>query len=155
MFDMEVAHHAHGAIGIGYEGKTIDEFIRDLVASNTKVLFDVRLNPISRKSGFSKKALAAALADAGINYCHTPQLGNPTWNRPGFSGTSDEVRAARKNFNDMITSETGDATLRQIADAATSDVVAVMCVEADDRACHRYVILNEVRSMALKRKAII
>lgn len=135
-------------MGVGYEGKAADTFIRELVASGTQLLVDVRLNPISRKRGFSKRALAAALADAGISYCHAPQLGNPVWNRPGFAGTPQEVRAARERFGGMLANEEAGAALRQIADSAACGVVAVMCVEADDRSCHRYVILSEVHRLA-------
>ncbi len=78
---------------VGYEGKTLDPFVCGLRASGTRLLVDVRLNPVSRKSGFSKRALAAALADAGIGYCNAPQLGNPAWNRPGFTGTAEEVQS--------------------------------------------------------------
>jgi uncharacterized protein (DUF488 family) len=145
---MEIVTESRGVMGVGYEGKTPDGFIRELVASGTQLLVDVRLNPISRKSGFSKRALAAALADAGIGYTHAPQLGNPVWNRPGFAGTAEEVHAARERFGGMLACEEASAALRQIADAAACGVVAVMCVEADDRACHRYVILSEVRRLA-------
>lgn len=151
---MEAATESRGVLGVGYEGKTPDEFIRELAASGTQLLVDVRLNPVSRKSGFSKRALSAALADAGIGYRHTPQLGNPVWNRSGFAGTAEEVRAARGRFGGMLTREEASAALRQIADAAACGVVAVMCVEADDRACHRYVILSELHRLAQQRQAV-
>jgi uncharacterized protein (DUF488 family) len=145
---MEAFTESRGVMGVGYEGKTPDAFIRELAASGTQLLVDVRLNPVSRKSGFSKRALAAALTDVGISYCHAAQLGNPAWNRPGFAGTPQEVRAARERFGGMLSSGEARAALRQIAEAAACGVVAVMCVEADDRACHRYVILSEVRRLA-------
>jgi uncharacterized protein (DUF488 family) len=141
---MKTVTESRGAIGVGYEGKTLDTFIGELLASGTKLLVDVRLNPISRRPGFSKRALATALVDAGIGYCHTPQLGNPVWNRPGFAGTAEDVKAARARFGGMLDCETANTALLRIVEAAASGVVAVMCVEADDRACHRYVILREV-----------
>jgi uncharacterized protein (DUF488 family) len=149
---METVTESRGVMGVGYEGKTPDTFIRELAAGGVQLLVDVRLNPVSRKSGFSKRALAAALADAGITYCHAPQLGNPVWNRPGFAGTPEEVRAARERFGGMLAREEASGALRQVADAAAGGVVAVMCVEADDRACHRYVILSEVRRLARQRR---
>ena len=133
-----------GIFGIGYEGLNIDAFVHRLVTSGTRILADVRLNAISRKRGFSKRLLEAALADAGIGYWHVPELGNPAWNRAGFSGPSDEVQAARARFADMIGSDAAATRLEEIAAAASDGVVAVMCVEADERACHRYVILQEL-----------
>jgi Protein of unknown function, DUF488 len=141
---MDTVTDARGVLGVGYEGKSLDAFIHGLLASGTRVVVDVRLTPISRKSGFSKRVLAAALADAGICYLHVPQLGNPVWNRRGFAGTAEEVEAARARFGGMLDSDEASAAIRQIAETAASAVVAVMCVEADDRSCHRYVILNEV-----------
>ncbi|WP_218061767.1 DUF488 domain-containing protein [Planobispora rosea] len=81
--------------GIGYEGCGLGEFIRRLRRENVELLIDVRLNPISRKRGFSKTALSNALADAGIVYEHMRELGNPKWNRAGFGGESAELRTAR------------------------------------------------------------
>ena len=114
------------------------------MSSGTSILADVRLNAISRKRGFSKRLLGAALADAGIGYWHVPELGNPVWNRAGFSGSPDDVREARARFAGMIGSEVAGTRLEEIAAAAREGVVAVMCVEADECACHRYVILQKL-----------
>jgi uncharacterized protein (DUF488 family) len=143
--NMDVHIDARGVIGVGYGGKSIDVFVRDLLASGTCVLVDVRLNPISRKSGFSKRALANTLASAGISYWHFPELGNPGWNRAGFAGPPEEVRAARARFASMLGGEAANARIEEIGDAAAHRLVALMCVEADERACHRYVILSELR----------
>lgn len=139
-----------GVYGIGYEGRDLDTFISRLQGDNTKILADVRLNAISRKKGFSKRALDAALDKAGIRYIHAPELGNPGWNRAGFSGTAAQVDAARDRFTRLIDSKTANTRLEEIAAVARDGVVAVMCVEADDRTCHRYVILQELhRRLAL------
>jgi uncharacterized protein (DUF488 family) len=47
-----------GIVTIGYEGRTLGDFISTLSNHNVDLLLDVRLNAISRKPGFSKKALA-------------------------------------------------------------------------------------------------
>jgi uncharacterized protein (DUF488 family) len=133
-----------GIFGIGYEGQGIDAFICGLLSSGTRILADVRLNAISRKRGFSKRLLGASLADAGIGYWHVPELGNPGWNRAGFGGPMAELRAARARFAGMIGGEAASTRLEQIVTAARDGVVAVMCVEADERACHRYVIIQEL-----------
>jgi uncharacterized protein (DUF488 family) len=134
----------YGIFGVGYEGQSIDAFVCGLLASGTRILADVRLNAISRKRGFSKRLLEASLADVGIGYWHFPELGNPGWNRAGFGGPAAEVRAARARFAGMIGGEAASTRLEEIAAAARDGVVAVMCVEADEHACHRYVILQEL-----------
>jgi|HubBroStandDraft_5_1064220.scaffolds.fasta_scaffold104002_2 uncharacterized protein (DUF488 family) len=141
---MDDATARRGIFGIGYEGLDLDEFVHRTMSAGAGILADVRLNAISRKRGFSKRLLGAALADAGISYWHVPELGNPGWNRAGFSGSSDEVHEARARFAGMIGGETADTRLEEIAAAAREGVVAVMCVEADERCCHRYVVLQEL-----------
>jgi uncharacterized protein (DUF488 family) len=135
----------HGVIGFGYEGADLDSFVARLATSTINVLVDVRLNAISRKRGFSKRGLAQALADAGIRYEHAPELGNPNANRAGFSGSGPAVAAARDTYRQLIQSDPASARLDAIAVAASSALVAVLCVEADERCCHRYVVLDEVR----------
>lgn len=142
---MNDASPPRGIVGIGYEGRDAAAFISGLQGSGTRVLVDVRLNAISRKRGFSKRALASALDDAGIGYWHVPELGNPAWNRAGFGGDAAEVRAARERYAGMIDSGPASARLEELAGAAREGIVALMCVEADDRACHRYVILQKLR----------
>jgi uncharacterized protein (DUF488 family) len=148
---MEALFELHGIMGIGYEGKDLDAFIARLAESGTRILADVRLNPISRKRGFSKRLLSASLADAGIGYWHLPELGNPRWNRQGFGGPPAEVQAARARFKGLMNREASDARLDEIAVAAQAGVVAVMCFEADERACHRYVVIQEL----LRRRVAI
>ena len=72
-------------IGIGYEGLALSDLIERLREQGATVVDDVRLNAISRKPGFSKRALAAVLEEAGIRYVHDPRLGNPKPNRAGYA----------------------------------------------------------------------
>ncbi|HLL68589.1 MAG TPA: DUF488 domain-containing protein [Micromonosporaceae bacterium] len=46
-----------GLVGVGYEGRTIEELIAQLHALGVSRLVDIRLNPLSRKPGLSKTAL--------------------------------------------------------------------------------------------------
>ena len=59
-------------VSIGYEGRDVHEFSDLLKKHGVSLLVDVRLNPISRKTGFSKNALAKALEGVGIGYRHEP-----------------------------------------------------------------------------------
>ncbi len=62
---------------IGYEGVELVDFLRRLAAAKVKVIVDVRELPLSRKRGFSKTALRAALESHGIDYIHMSALGCP------------------------------------------------------------------------------
>ena len=55
---------------IGYEGGTVDAFLRTLREAVVELVLDIRAAPVSRKSGFSMNQLAANLAEAGFGYRH-------------------------------------------------------------------------------------
>src|SRR5205823_11368863 len=62
---------------IGYEGTTVLEFIAALKGAGVERVIDVRALPLSRRPGFSKSALRAALEQAGVEYVHLKALGTP------------------------------------------------------------------------------
>ena len=54
---------------IGYEASTFDRVREALLADGVRLLVDVRAVAASRKPGFSKRLLAAGLAEAGSATC--------------------------------------------------------------------------------------
>ena len=80
-------------VTVGYEGRTAEELVSAVAEAGVDVLADVRLTPLSRKPGLSKRRLAAALAGAGIKYVHLPALGNPQDNREAFRRGDPASRA--------------------------------------------------------------
>ena len=137
----------HEVIGIGYEGRTIAEVVAELRARRVEVVVDVRLTPLSRKPGFSKRALAESLAAVGIRYLHLPALGNPKANRAGFSGDDSAWSEARMRYETRIDSGVeGGSALREIARLSETRLVAVLCFEADQRRCHRDIVLARLHA---------
>ena len=123
--------------GVGYEGITIDALVADLADRRIELMVDVRLNAISRKRGFSRRALSAALDAAGIGYRHEPTLGNPRDNREGFrAGDAAAVEVMRAR---LVT--VGAEAMVRLASDARDQRVAVLCFERDGEQCHRRVIL--------------
>ena len=147
---MSVAAIRRGAYGVGYEGQDVEGFVAGLVAAGAEVLVDVRLTPVSRKRGLSKRALAAAVEAAGVSYLHVPSLGNPKGNRAGFAGTADQLESARDTFAGLVADNpASQEALDELAGLARQSRVAVMCFEADGQRCHRHVVLTELeRRMA-------
>jgi uncharacterized protein (DUF488 family) len=137
-----------GLVGVGYEGRTVDELVAHLVATGVSRLVDVRLTPISRKRGLSKTALGTALADAGIAYEHRRELGNPKSNRAGFAGPPAEWAEARATFTGLLRRTESVEALDALANAGQRQRVAVLCFEADQRQCHRDVVLHEAQRIA-------
>ncbi len=124
---------------VGYEGLNAQGLVERLTGSQVATIVDVRMTPASRKPGFSKKALAAALQQAGIGYVHEPDLGNPPDNRESFrQGDGEE---GRRRMRARLENGSGPA-LRRLIDRAQVERVAVLCVERERARCHRTVIID-------------
>ncbi|WP_342000330.1 DUF488 domain-containing protein [Microbacterium sp. LWH7-1.2] len=133
--------------GIGYEGLTQDALISRLRLRGVETLVDVRLNAISRKPGFSKKALTTALEQAGIRYRHMPSLGNPRANRDGYAETtSSSAHQARDRYRNTLTHDAAGTSLKELVELARTQTIAVFCFEEDEHHCHREQVLDHVRA---------
>ena len=85
-------------------------------AAGVKRLLDVREAPISRRKGYSKTALAAALAASGIDYVHLRGLGTP---KPGREAAKAGDRAGfLEIFQRHMTSPEAHADLARAEDYA-------------------------------------
>lgn len=98
---------------------------------------DVRELPLSRRPGFSKRALSEGLAAAGIAYSHAKALGTPRAMRHALKagGSLDAFRAAYAKH--LATQE---AALDELVDVASRERCALLCVERDHAECHRDVV---------------
>lgn len=121
----------------GYEGRTAEELVAQLQASNIDVLVDVRLSPISRKPGLSKTKLSDRLASSGIRYLHLRGLGNPKDNRAGFASGD---AGCRRRFADLLKTGDGLRDLSELRTLAETSRVGLLCFEADEDQCHRSII---------------
>jgi uncharacterized protein (DUF488 family) len=129
-------------LSIGYEGRVLDDLIALLVDHRVQVLVDVRLNPISRKPGFSKGRLTQALADAGIEYRHMPALGNPRENREAFR--SGDLGVGQRIFEALLAADPAADAIRHLATLSKRHRVAVLCFERDHERCHRGIVLEQL-----------
>jgi uncharacterized protein (DUF488 family) len=130
-------------LGFGYEGVPLDDLVDRLVAEGVEILVDIRLNAISRKAGYSKRALETALNAAAIRYVHDPRLGNPKDNRASYADpASNEGFAARERFRRQLSTPDGAQALHDLAQLSEIGTVAVLCYEADERHCHRQQVLE-------------
>jgi uncharacterized protein (DUF488 family) len=120
---------------IGYEGATMAEFIAALRGAGVEVVADVRAIAASRRPGFSKTALAANLADAGIGYVHYRALGTPADGRAaaraGDHAALERIYAGQLELPEAI------AQGAALADLARGTRVALLCFERSPACCHR------------------
>jgi uncharacterized protein (DUF488 family) len=136
-----------GVVGIGYEGESLDSLIRKLKARNIGTVFDVRLNAISLKRGFSKTALSTALHEEDIEYVHTPALGNPKANRDGYSERpTTDGDAARATFRGLLIEAAAAQALDDVVRRARTTRVALFCFDANELHCHREQVLEAARA---------
>ncbi len=127
---------------IGYEGCTIDAVVGVLRDASVGLLIDVRAVPQSRKPGFSKRQLAAALDEAGISYVHLQGLGTP---KPG----RDAVRAGHPERMEVIfrAHMTGDRAQAELAEAkglVRERAACLLCFERDHGTCHRRLVAEMI-----------
>lgn len=133
---------------VGYEGFTLNALVERLATAAVTVLVDVRLNPVSRRPGFSRRKLDEALTAAGISYVHEKPLGNPSDNRDAFR--NGDTEAGRARMRSILSKGAGEALDRVVA-LASEQRIAVLCVEWEHARCHRDVVIE----MALERNPAI
>jgi uncharacterized protein (DUF488 family) len=134
-------------IGVGYEGRDVDGLLAVLRSRGVDVLVDVRLNPLSRKRGLSKKALSERLTCEGIEYRHEPALGNPRDNREGYADLHGaHAEQARNAFRARLETDGAREALDRIRAVGETRQVALLCFEADEAHCHREQILDRLRA---------
>jgi uncharacterized protein (DUF488 family) len=126
----------------GYEGLTIEEFIIRLMAAKVKTVVDVRELPLSRKKGFSKNSLSAALSEQGIAYLHAPALGCPKPVRNQYKADGNWRTYTRDFLAYVATQEAPIPELVKISRATTACLV---CFEADFSMCHRTFVARAAR----------
>lgn len=134
---------------IGYEGFEIEEFTAFLAKKRIRRLIDTRKNPVSRKKGFSKHKLAAALAEKKIDYFHLPGLGTPTeWRHQEQRGEITREKMFRDYVKKVLPKAEEDLDLaRELAEERTS---VLLCYEADAGDCHRFYVARAIQSQDLE-----
>ncbi len=123
------------AYTVGYEGKSVDGFFHDLLASGIGEILDVRANPVSRKYGFAKRSMRQIAQSLGLGYHHFPELGITGDHRAKLSDFDSYQRLLDKYEKRMLPKLT--AHIRQAAVLLRSRPSVLLCVEKDVRCCHR------------------
>lgn len=140
---------------VGYEKSELSAYVSRLRAAEVEILIDVRDRPISRKRGFSKSALCAAVEEAGIAYLHVQALGDP---KPG----RDAARAGdHDRFVSIFTAHMALESTCQAVEGLASEIkgrrVCLTCYERDHTACHRTIVadrLAEITGAAIQHLTV-
>lgn len=125
---------------IGYEGATMDEFLAALKTAGIERLIDVRALPLSRRPGFSKSPLRAALEEAGIEYVHLKALGTPAEGRSaaraGRHADLERIYAGQLELPEAI------VQAAHMVELAQEKPSALLCFEREPAHCHRTLLLK-------------
>lgn len=124
---------------IGYEGDSIDGYLTRLIANDIKLLVDVRRNPLSRKTGFSKKQLATYCDRVSIQYLHMPQLGIPSHRRRELNSQADyDALFLEYEKEDLPHQEKAVSELLELLERHQR--IALTCFELEPHCCHRHCV---------------
>ena len=127
---------------IGYEGTTVSDFITALRRAGVERVIDVRALPLSRRPGFSKSPLKAALEEAGIEYVHLRALGTPAEGRAAArAGRYVELERIYAGQLELPEAMVQSAQMLELARERPS---ALLCMEREPAHCHRTLLLKAV-----------
>jgi hypothetical protein len=129
---------------IGYEKKTLEQFIELLKKARVRTLVDVRAVPRSMyREEFNKENLARELERRGFKYKHFPNLGVKSEIREKLAESGDF-----DFFNNWYDENILSGKALDSKDFVSLDYpIAIMCVEFDPTRCHRHRI-----ALALEKK---
>ncbi len=131
---------------IGYEGKDLQAVLTSLLTHGVEQLVDVRENPMSRKPGFSKSTLRESLIAKGIGYLHLRELGTPQAVRDAYRSDGD-LDVFRRRYESHLSGQ--EEALMMLSALAKTKVSALLCFEADWRACHRSILCDTLEREGL------
>jgi len=134
----------NGVVGVGYEGRSLEEFLALLQAEGVQVLVDARLIPRCSRRGFSRNALAETLEAIGISYVHYEILGVPEFDQVGFRGDRAAVASASTRYRSRLSTPVAQRVIRDLVGVARHRRVAVMTMFADADRCHRGTLMAEI-----------
>lgn len=144
----ELKSNAKKLFTIGYEGLSFEKYVNQLICHDVRLLCDVRINPLSRKFGFSKGILSHLLPKLGIEYLHIPELGIRSENRNNLETKSDYVQLFKVYRKSLPQKKESLERLNGLLDLHKR--IALTCFEKQHDSCHRHCVseyMEDVRDI--------
>lgn len=120
---------------VGYEGRSIDGFLDDLLQAGITTIVDVRSNPISRNYGYARTSLEGLSGKLGIGYVHIPELGIPSGRRRSLEGGTTRQVLFDRYEEHIRAVHTGE--IERAARVVSSKASVLLCFESNPACCHR------------------
>lgn len=130
---------------IGYEGRSLESYLNELLRAGVSLLCDVRRNPISRKYGFSKGALTKGCEGVGIAYEHLPDLGIASEQRRSLE-TQEDYDILFEEYERVSLPAQGEALAKILGWIGSGQHVALTCYERSPEQCHRHCVAEAIQS---------
>jgi uncharacterized protein (DUF488 family) len=143
-------------VTIGVYDWTLDAFLGALRRAKVRRLLDVRQRRAVRGSEYAwanSKRLQAALAEAGVEYEHLPELA-PTTELRHLQYAEDARQGVGKRSRQRLAPEYAERFTRERLDLVDLEPIvesmpvdaatAVLCVERDPEACHRSLVAQRM-----------
>lgn len=129
---------------VGYEKAKPAAVLGELKRAKIGLLVDTRAVAASRRPGFSKRQLSAALDADGIGYVHLQRLGTPAEGRTAArSGDTDTLW---RIYDKHIKGADAQSELHELVALIKSGKrIALLCYCRDPKACHRSRIVANVK----------
>lgn len=125
---------------IGYEQTTQPALVAALVGSGVQLLADIRYLPLSRRPGFSKSSLKAAVEEAGIAYHHFRHLGTPAEGRA--AARRHDHAALERIYAGQLELPEALAQMAELRSLALEQSVCLLCYERLAAECHRSLLVR-------------
>jgi uncharacterized protein (DUF488 family) len=124
-------------ISVGHGARAIDVFLNLVRGAGVERVVDVRSAPGSRKHPhFGKDALAASLAEEGMEYRWERDLGG--WRRPRPGSPHSALRSGGfQGYADHMESDAFTAAVDRLVESGFATRTAFMCSESLWWRCHR------------------
>jgi uncharacterized protein (DUF488 family) len=124
---------------IGYEQATQAALVDTLRHAGVKLLADIRYLPLSRRPGFSKNSLKAAVEEAGIAFRHFRNLGTPADGRAaarrGDHAELERIYAGQLELPEAL------AQMAELRALALEMPTCLLCYERRAAECHRSLLV--------------
>jgi uncharacterized protein (DUF488 family) len=129
---------------IGYERASLSDFLATLQLAKVEVLVDIRDRAQSRRPGFSKSTLSAALNEVGIEYIHLKELGDPKEGREAARrGDYDHFRTV---FGRVLETAEAKQAIVRLEVLARVSRICLMCFERNQADCHRKIVADKLEA---------
>jgi len=130
---------------IGYEDRSVDGFFNRLLRAGINQIVDVRANPVSRKYGFARSALAGLAGKLGLGYCHFPDLGIAPEKRRDVQ-TPSQFKELFGYYERQILPAKADAVAK-VAELMKATASVLVCMEKEAVDCHRSRLASRIGSL--------